>query len=330
MLALGIETSCDDTSLALVEDGVLLECLTKSQDQHSGFGGVVPEQASREHAKNLSPLFTGLLEKTGLKACDIGLVAASQGPGLVGALLAGVQFGRGLSLSLNCQYFPVNHLEGHIYSPFLHDAVLPDFPWLILLVSGGHTMLILAKAPFSYRILGGTTDDSVGECFDKVARYLDLGYPGGPAIERLSAGGNSIFRLPRSFLREESYRFSYSGLKTATLKLADDRKTGISDLCASFQEAAIEPLITKTVRACREFHPYSLLVAGGVSANESLRSECLRVSREEGCKLFLPAKKWAMDNAGMVAAAAYHRWKSGAVNPGYRLCVDPGMTLYQP
>ncbi|MDD2714883.1 MAG: tRNA (adenosine(37)-N6)-threonylcarbamoyltransferase complex transferase subunit TsaD [Candidatus Wallbacteria bacterium] len=327
MNVLGVETSCDDTSLALVRDGRLVGCLTSSQTvTHQRFGGVVPEVASREHLKEIIPLYHRLLSETGVLTSDLDLIGATFGPGLSGSLLVGAQFASGLSAHLGCPCLPVNHLEGHVFSVFLDGSPLPAYPWLILLVSGGHTALILALGPHSYRMLGETIDDSVGECFDKVARFLSLDYPGGPQIEQKAEGGAVLYQFPQSFLKEKDYRFSYSGLKTAVCSFTERNSFRLNDICCSFQTAAINPLLVKIKQALTEFSAKVLLIAGGVSANNFLRSGCLKIGEKHGIQVLMPERKWAMDNAGMIALAAYHIHKSGkglqrrSIDPGWTLC----------
>lgn len=307
MIVLGVETSCDDTSIAVVSDNKLLNCTTASQfAAHCTYGGVVPEIASREHLQQISDVYCSALEKSGVNPSDIDCFSATCGPGLMGSLLVGVQFTRGLSLRYCRPFIPVNHLEGHIFSAFINNTP-PPLPWLILLVSGGHTMLIRCDSFFSYQVLGNTIDDSVGECFDKVARFLGMGYPGGPLIEKSAYSGSDCVRFPDVLLSGSEIRFSYSGLKTAVLNYSRKNSAPLENICFSFQRAAIMPLVKAVRESLKIFSPAALILAGGVSANSLLRELCAETAQEHGIRFCVPEKQWSMDNAAMIAAAAFFR-----------------------
>jgi len=333
MLVLGIETSCDDTSLALVEDGILLDCMTKSQiSLHEKYGGIIPELASREHQKIISELFIRLLDNNKKKPEQITHIGATHGPGLMGSLLVGAQFARGLSIAINAKHYPINHLEGHIFSCMIDMEELPAFPWIVLLVSGGHTSLIYSEKPFEYNILGNTLDDAVGECFDKIARYLGLGYPGGPIIEEYAAIGEEVYDLPKSFYKDDTFRFSYSGLKTATCLLAekeqfDKDEKKMHNLCASFQKSAFLPLIKKLGLAIDKYNPNSIFLSGGVSANTFLRNKVNELAKKKKVALYLPKKGMSMDNAAMIAQATYFKAKYNTGETGYDIKINPSWRI---
>lgn len=320
---LGIETSCDETGIAVVEDGrhVLANEVASQIDIHREFGGVVPEIASRHHTAIISQLTRNVLEKAGARP-DV--IAATNGPGLMGALLVGQCFAKALALAWKVPFVPVHHIEGHIFASMLSEPV-PEFPFLALVVSGGHTQLIHCPKPHRYRILGTTRDDAVGECFDKVARLLGLPYPGGPSIQRAAEGGDpAAFAFPRGMASRDSLEFSYSGLKTAVLYALRERPDAPqADLAASFQMAAVDILVIKTKLALRRLKANRLVVAGGVAANRLLRE---RLCAELDARVHLPEFKYCIDNGAMIAAAGHSRFVHGCTGD-WRTTPSPGLKL---
>lgn len=316
MRVLGIETSCDETAAAVVEGTRILSDVVASQGEiHNRYGGVVPELASRRHMEVIVAATEEALGRAGLSADEIDGVAVTCGPGLIGALLVGLSFAKGLAYGLGRPLIGVNHVEGHILSIFLEREV--PFPYLGLVVSGGHTHLYLVEDFGKYALLGATLDDAAGEAFDKVARVMGLGYPGGPAIERAAAGGNpAAVPLPRAYLEEGSYDFSFSGLKTAVvnyLARAEREGTGVDlpDLAASFQQAVVEVLVEKVLRAAEAVRPASIALAGGVAANRALREMLLSRAGLAGFRVHVPPPALCTDNAAMVACAGYYRYLRG-------------------
>ncbi|MEW6051933.1 MAG: tRNA (adenosine(37)-N6)-threonylcarbamoyltransferase complex transferase subunit TsaD [Candidatus Zixiibacteriota bacterium] len=314
MLTLGIETSCDETSAAVVEDGRrTLSNIILSQAIHTKFGGVVPEVASREHIKTIIPIYEQALSEAGVTLDDIALIAATQGPGLVGPLLVGLTFAKGLAFARSLPFVPVNHMEGHLAANILEHHEL-DTHHLTLVVSGGHTMLVEVKSFGEYEILGRTRDDAAGEAFDKVAKVMGLGYPGGAELDKLAQSGDrNYYRFPRSVLKD-NYQFSYSGLKTAVAlyiqKLdKDEFELHKADIAASFQEAAVDVLVDKTVKAAQDKNIRDVTISGGVAANSRLRSLMKERLDRIGRRLFFPSLSLCTDNAAMIAAAGYFRFK---------------------
>ncbi|MDK1020874.1 MAG: tRNA (adenosine(37)-N6)-threonylcarbamoyltransferase complex transferase subunit TsaD [Candidatus Hydrogenedentes bacterium] len=318
-----IETSCDETGLAVVEDGtrMLVNDVASQIPLHAEFGGVVPEIASRQHTEIISQMADRALQQAGTA---IDAVAVTHGPGLMGSLLVGVNFAKAFAYAKDLPIVPVNHIEGHIFSPFLCGAP-PEFPALALIVSGGHTMLIMCRAPHDYELLGTTRDDAVGESFDKVARLLDLPYPGGPSIQRAAEKGDpQAFRFPRAFEKSDKLEFSYSGLKTAVLYALRDKPDAVhADVAASFQAAAIDILIIKTKLALARTRAPRLIVAGGVAANTLLRQ---RLNAEIEVPALIPPIGLCTDNAAMIAAAGYSRFHHG-FRGDLRLTPNPGLVL---
>ena len=309
MLVLGIETSCDETAAAVVKDGKSIKSnVVCSQIVHSKFGGVVPELASREHIKTLLPIVQTALEQAKVNLKKIQGVAVTYGPGLVGSLLVGLSFAKALAYSLRIPFVGVHHIEGHIFANFLeHESLTP--PFICLVVSGGHSDLILVKAKGEYEMLGQTRDDAAGEAFDKVAKVLEIGYPGGPLIDELSQKGNKDWvRFPRAYLEEESYDFSFSGLKTAVAlfvkkKSKREIKSHLNDIAASFQEAVVDVLVDKTITAANNLKIRKIALAGGVARNSRLREKLDFKANSQKLKVFYPSPILCTDNAAMIAAA---------------------------
>ena len=315
MRILGIETSCDETAAAVVADGttVLSSVVSSQVDLHAAFGGVVPELASRAHVELLGPVVAQALVEAGTDGDGVGAVAATVGPGLVGSLLVGISAAKAMALVWGVPFVGVNHLEGHLYAAFLEEPDLEP-PLVVLLVSGAHTMLVAMEGHGRYRLLGTTLDDAAGEAFDKVARFLGLGYPGGPVIDRLALEGDKdAVAFPRG-LRNEGYDFSFSGLKTAVVTYARKHpEVPVADLAASFQEAVVDVLVTKARRAAAEVGATGLVLGGGVAANSALRERALDACIADGLRPFLPSRSMCTDNAAMVAAAAW--WRLAADGP---------------
>ena len=316
-LILGIETSCDETAAALVMGGsdVVSSVVSTQVDLHAEFGGVVPEIASRAHLEVLNPVVARAIVEAGVDDSRIDAVACTVGPGLVGALLVGVSAAKSLALAWDVPFVGVNHLEAHLYSASLEDASL-DFPLVVLLVSGGHTMLIEMRGHGEYRLLGETIDDAAGEAFDKIARYLDLGYPGGPAIDSAAlAGDPEAIRFPRAMLGD-GYDFSFSGLKTAVVNYVRKHPDVSSvDVAASFQAAVVDVLVTKARRAAAEVGATGIVLGGGVAANTLLRDEVVAACEADGIRVFLPSREMCTDNAAMIAATGWHRLRSDGPTP---------------
>jgi N6-L-threonylcarbamoyladenine synthase len=328
---LAIETSCDETSAAVVADGVevLSNVISSQVDVHRKFGGVVPEVASRKHLELINHVIKEALDQAGLEFGDLDAVAVTHGPGLVGALLVGVAAAKAVAFALDIPLIAVNHLEGHIYANFLVRPGLP-FPLICLVVSGGHTDLVLVLHHGDYRLLGSTRDDAAGEAFDKVARVLELGYPGGPAIERLAREGNEeAIDFPRACV--DGLDFSFSGLKTAVLQyLHRCRQRGeeinLADVAASFQKAVVDVLVDKTVEAARNYNCPTIILAGGVAANGRLRAALASRACQEGREVFYPPPVFCTDNAAMIGCAAYYKYLRGDLAP-LTLNAVPGLPL---
>ncbi len=349
-LILGIETSCDETAAAVIAGGrhILSNVVASQEEIHRKYGGVFPEMASRAHIETIIPVIDEALDSAGVTWDDLAAIAVTYGPGLAGALLVGVNTAKGLALARDLPLIGVNHLEGHIYANWLVTGERPRpfeprWPLLVLIVSGGHTELVLVRDHGEYEVLGRTLDDAAGEAFDKVARMLGLGYPGGPAIQRVAGGGRpNAFRFPRAWL-PGTYNFSFSGLKTAVLreveaykpKPANEANRGlpprlvrempIADIAASFQEAVVDVLVEKTARAAEEWGVEQVLISGGVSANQRLRERM--VERLVGREVYFPPLFLCTDNAAMIAAAGYWAgWRLGR-RSGLDLDVIPGLRL---
>jgi len=333
VLVLGIETSCDETAAAIVEDGrrVLADVVASQILVHAQYGGVVPEVASRQHVATIVPVIQRTVADAGIALGDLDAIAVTCGPGLVGALLVGVETAKSLAFALGKPLVGVNHLAGHLAAIFLGEEAPPPFPHLALLVSGGHTALIRIDEPGKTSLLGATRDDAAGEAFDKVGKLLGLGYPGGVAIDRLAATGNPrAVELPRALPARDDLDFSFSGLKTAVAtRLA---KTGapegpaLADFCASFQSAVVDVLVRKSRRALVREGLDALVVCGGVAANRGLRAALAEAARADGFGLFIPPPKRCTDNAAMIAAEGSALFLRGK-RSGLDLAVDPGLPL---
>ena len=317
---LGIESSCDDTSCAVVRNTTLLSNVTASQEVHRTWGGVVPELASRAHEQNIVPVADKALKDAGVTIDDIDAIAFTRGPGLLGSLLVGSSFAKGLSIAKNIPLIDCNHLLGHIMVHFIDEPGVemphPSFPFITLLVSGGHTMLVLVKSHLEMEILGQTTDDAAGEAFDKCAKVMGLPYPGGPVIDKLAADGDpKAFKFAKPSVPDLDY--SFSGLKTSFLYFLRDKveqnpdfiEQNKADLCASLQHTIIDILISKLVKAVKAADVTDVAIAGGVSANSGLRNAIEREGEKRGWRVFLPKRSYTTDNAAMIAIAGYFKYK---------------------
>ena len=318
-LVLGIETSCDETAAALVMGGndVVSSVVSSQVEIHADFGGVVPEIASRAHVEALNPVIARAIVEAGIDGSRIDVVACTHGPGLIGALLVGVSAAKALALAWDVPFVGVNHLEAHLYSAFLEDPSL-EFPLVVLLVSGGHTMLVEMQEHGAYRLLGQTIDDAAGEAFDKVARFLDLGYPGGPAVDRAAMHGDpDAIRFPRALSDDpDNLDFSFSGLKTAVMNYVRKHPDVASaDVAASFQAAVVDVLVAKARRAAERVGAKGIVLGGGVAANSLLREELLGACADAGIRGFLPSRSMCTDNAAMIAAAGWYRLRSDGASP---------------
>ena len=311
---LAFESSCDETSAAVLQNDKVISNVILSQEYHSTFGGVVPEIASREHLRKIVEMTDASLLKANLKMSDIDLVAATSEPGLIGAILIGLSFAKSLAMTINKPFIPVNHIHAHLYSAFINDSP-PDFPFIALIVSGGHTLLILVEDFFKHKILGTTIDDAVGEAFDKVAKMMGLGYPGGPLIDKLSKDGDIEFhKFPEAVIKNSKYNFSFSGIKTSVLYYLRDNNFQaikndklISDISASFQHAAIKTLYTKVRKAAREYKVKDIAISGGVSANSYLK-QMFKTLEQDNYKVHIPELIYTTDNAAMIGITAYYKY----------------------
>jgi N6-L-threonylcarbamoyladenine synthase len=336
---LAIETSCDETAAAVVDDGrLIVSSVVSSQiDLHARYGGVVPEIASRAHTELIVPVVSEALAGAGLGpdggigggGSPIEAVAATVGPGLVGALLVGISYAKALAMAWGVPFVGVNHLEGHLYASLLEDPDL-ELPVVVLLVSGGHTMLVRMDGPGRYEVLGRTKDDAAGEAFDKVARYLGLGYPGGPAIDRAAAAGDpTAVPLPRSWLKG-SLDFSFSGLKTAVVNYVKAHPdVATDDVAASFQRAVVDVLVAKVLEAADRSGASGICLAGGVAANSELRARATEEGEAAGLGVFLPSRAMCTDNAAMIGAAGYFRLASEG-GSGWGMGAEPGLGISRP
>lgn len=312
---LGIESSCDETSCSIVKNGIEeLATVTSTQIEiHKNFGGVVPEIASRQHVKNVTMVIEECVKESGITLNDIDAIAVTEGPGLIGSLLIGMEAAKTLAYALNKPLIPVHHIAGHIYANNLVKRL--TFPLISLVVSGGHTELIYMEKDYSFKKLGGTLDDAVGECYDKVARILDIEYPGGPKLDKLAHIGKPTYKLPTP-LDDDSYNFSFSGLKSAVINLAHNiEQKGESinkeDLACSFQTIVVNAISKKTIKALNEFNVKNLIVAGGVAANNGLREKLIEECNKINVNVTFPELKYCTDNAAMIAVAGYYAYLRG-------------------
>ena len=328
MKILGIETSCDETAAAVVEDGasILSNQIASQVEIHARYGGIVPEVASRQHILAIIPILKRAMVEAKATWSNLDGIAVTTGPGLAGSLLIGVNAAKAIALAHRLPITGVNHLEGHIYANWLVDRSphsAPTFPLVCLIVSGGHSDLVLMKGHMDYVLLGRTRDDAAGEAFDKAARILDLGYPGGPAIERAARAGTASIQLPRAWLKGTN-DFSFSGVKTALLRLVEEGKVSTkADAAASFQEAVVDVLVAKTVAIAKEYGVKQILLAGGVASNEMLRQ---RLMKNSPIPVLVPPLVLCTDNAAMIAACGYYRFQAGKVD-GLDLDVVPSLKL---
>ena len=312
---LGIESSCDETSASIVKNGTeeIATVISSQIDIHKNYGGVVPEIASRHHVKNITIVLEECLEKANMTIDDVDAIAITYGPGLIGSLLIGLEAAKTLSFIYNKPLIPVHHIAGHIYANSLVKEL--KFPLLAVVVSGGHTEIIEMKKHYSFEKLGGTLDDAIGECYDKVARVIGLEYPGGPKLDKLAKEGKDTYKLPIP-LQDYSYNFSFSGLKSAVINLAhNEEQRGEelrkSDLAASFQKVAVESIVSKVKKAIEEKNIKNVIVAGGVAANNGLREAMQEMTKELGVELSIPPMKYCTDNGTMIAAAGYYAYLDG-------------------
>ena len=321
-IILGIESSCDDTSAAVIKDGWLLSNVIASQDVHKAYGGVVPELASRAHELNIVPVVSEALSRAGVSASELSATAFTRGPGLLGSLLVGTSFAKALGISLGIPTVMVNHLQGHLLADFVKqpgkEVVQPSFPYLCLLVSGGNSQIVKVNSPLEYEILGQTIDDAVGEAFDKCSKMLGLGYPGGPVIDRLAKLGDpERFKFAKPHIPGLDY--SFSGIKTSLLYFVRDEiakdpdfmEKNKEDICASFQKTLIDILMDKLVKAAKQTGIREITIGGGVSANSGLRSRMLAEGEKRGWKVYLPEFKFTTDNAAMIAIAGWYHYLAG-------------------
>ena len=332
MLVLGVETSCDDTAAAVLQDGrTILANVVSSQDQvHGPYGGVVPELASRQHILSILPIVDGALKNAKVTLKDLDGIAVTYGPGLVGSLLVGLSLVKGMSFRSGIPFVGVNHLEAHLLAIYLEHEV--PFPYIALLASGGHTLLYCVKGISEYLHFGGTRDDAAGEAFDKVAKIMGLGYPGGRVIDHLAKSGNrTAINFPRARFRKDSYEFSFSGIKTAVWHYLKSRgkerwEHEIADVAASFQEAVVDMLINPTIKAARASGVPRIVLSGGVAANSRLREKIKERADSEAIDVFFPAPKFCTDNGAMIALAGHHWLKRGR-RDDFRLNADADLTL---
>ena len=333
MITLGIETSCDETAVAIVEDrfDVRSNLIASQEHLHERFGGVVPEVAARAHVEALNPLLERSLEEAGIGVADVDGVAVTTGPGLVGALLVGMAAAKAFSLATRADLIGVHHLEGHVWANFLEHGP-PEPPYVALIVSGGHTMLVHMPEVHRHEVLGQTLDDAAGEAFDKVARLLGLGFPGGPAIDRVAAGGDpSAIALPRAMADSGDLDFSMSGLKTAVLRYVEKersagREVNVADVAASFQEAIVDVQVAKTLEAAKRTRVDTVLLGGGVVANTRLRDRMQTEASAQGIRVLFPSAELCTDNAGMIACVGAARLARGE-RTSLDIAAEPNLQL---
>lgn len=317
MYILAIESSCDETSVSIIKDGVkeISTVILSQMDTHANYGGVVPEIASRMHVENITLVIDEALKQANMQMKDIDAIAVTYGPGLIGSLLVGLMAAKTLAFIYNKPLIPVHHIAGHIYANNLVKRL--EFPLIALVVSGGHTELIYMKEDYNFEKLGGTLDDAVGEAYDKVARVIDLPYPGGPLVDDMAFKGQDTYDLPLP-LNDDSYNFSFSGLKSAVINLSHNEKQRgheiiKENMATSFQNRAVEILVKKTIKALKDYKVNNLIVAGGVAANKGLRNELAKACKKNGINLIVPEMKYCTDNAAMIGAAAYYAYKRGDI-----------------
>ena len=315
MNILAIESSCDETSVAIIKDGVteIATVVLSQMDIHASYGGVVPEIASRHHIENITLVIEECLAKANMTMKDINAIGITYGPGLIGSLLIGLQAAKTLSLVYNLPLIPVHHIAGHIYANNLVKRL--EFPLIALVVSGGHTELIYMKEDYSFEKIGCTQDDAVGEAYDKVARVVNIGYPGGPLVDKLASEGLPTYNLPTP-MDDDSYNFSFSGLKSAVINLVHNEEQrgnelNKANLAASFQKVVVNILSKKTMHALEEYNVNNLIMAGGVAANKALRAKLTELADQNGINLTIPPMKYCTDNAAMIGSAAYYAYKIG-------------------
>ncbi len=317
MYILAIESSCDETSVSIIKDGVkeISTVVLSQMDTHANYGGVVPEIASRMHIENITIVIDSALKQANMKIEDIDAIAVTYGPGLIGSLLVGLMAAKTLSFIYNKPLIPVHHIAGHIYANNLVKRL--QFPLIALVVSGGHTELVYMKEDYSFEKIGGTLDDAVGEAYDKVARVIGLPYPGGPLVDKLAFKGKDTYNLPLP-LDDDSYNFSFSGIKSAVINLAHNEKQKGNEIipenmATSFQNKVVEILTKKTIKALKNYNVHELIVAGGVAANKGLRESLTQACKENNINITIPEIKYCTDNAAMIGAAAYYAYKKGKI-----------------
>ena len=317
MYILAIESSCDETSVSIIKDGVkeISTVVLSQMDTHANYGGVVPEIASRMHIENITIVIDSALKQANMKIEDIDAIAVTYGPGLIGSLLVGLMASKTLSFIYNKPLIPVHHIAGHIYANNLVKRL--QFPLIALVVSGGHTELVYMKEDYSFEKIGGTLDDAVGEAYDKVARVIGLPYPGGPLVDKLAFKGKDTYNLPLP-LDDDSYNFSFSGIKSAVINLAHNEKQKGNEIipenmATSFQNKVVEILTKKTIKALKNYNVHELIVAGGVAANKGLRESLTQACKENNINITIPEIKYCTDNAAMIGAAAYYAYKKGKI-----------------
>lgn len=330
---LGIESSCDETSIAIVKNGreILSNVIASQIEIHSRFGGVVPEVASRNHLMAINNVLNQSLEQAKITLDKIDAIAVTFGAGLMGALMVGVNFAKSLAYALNVPLIKVNHIKGHISANYLADVNLTP-PFISLIVSGGHTALVKVEDYVTNTLIGSTTDDAVGEAYDKVAKVLGLGYPGGPIVDKMAKTGNANITFVKHDGLKNSFNFSYSGLKTAVINYLHNQKQhnkvpNVADVCASFQAEAVKTLVEKSIKACKKFKQKTLVVAGGVAANSSLRESLVKAGGENGIKVKFPPLVLCTDNAAMIACEGYNNLISGFGLANLSLTAMPNLNL---
>ncbi len=328
MNILALETSCDETSAAVLKHGKVASNIISSQVAHQAFGGVVPEIASREHERLVVSVAAAALSEANIRKSELDFIAATSGPGLIGAVLVGLNFAQSLAFALKKPFVPINHIEAHIFSTFIDDgthepARMPAFPFVSLTVSGGHTMLALVQGDLTYRVVGRTIDDAAGEAFDKTGKMLGLGYPAGPSMDKLAKQGDAKFhRFPQALLSEDNFNFSFSGLKTSVQTFLRDKpesfvQAHLADICASIQDAITSVLVSKTLTAAKRFKVNTVSVAGGVSANSELRRKFQAACASAGISLHIPKPIFSTDNAAMIATLAHLKVQRGQASPNH-------------